>query len=134
MKVPASSITALGTALFRTLWPHARRVYEERKAGRASHKQEIDLLNAEIDKTLNRIRGGQFDSLWQTVINYLGHQIIMPDYLRKPTLIEWISNPAVAEGLKEIARTQVLGITDHQAETEQLLHKTYSGTLARMST
>src|SRR4051794_21271471 len=101
----SSSLSAFAAplmALARAVWPHARRLYKEREAGVAPFAENGDLFERVIDQTLSRIRGGNIDGRWwRRLLDSVEQPFITPEFLRKPSLIEWLSIPRVSECLKD---------------------------------
>ena len=82
-----------------------------------------DLLN----ETLDRIRGGSFDTgWWQRLLDRFGQQYIAPDFLRKPTLQEWLRKEPVANDLKTIATWRIMATAQDEAAPRDRLAQTYS--------
>ena len=88
----AGPLLALGEAI----WPHVRRVREERRAGSMPFGGENDLLEKGLDETLGRLcQGNVDDAWWRNVLDRIEHKYVAPDFLRKPALQEWLADKQV---------------------------------------
>ncbi len=106
---------------------HARQLHAERQAGQAAFPGPTDLVDLILNKTLNRLQGGNIDDTWwSNLLNRLAQQYIAPDFLRTPTLQEWLAEDLVADDLKALATAQIMtGIYDDEG-TRARLSQSYS--------
>ena len=101
------------------------RLRAERGAGWAPASSE--LMDSNLDKTLDRLRGGQIeDSWWRTILNLFGQKYIAPDFLTKPAVQDWLAQGFVGDGLKALAGAIVMGRDGEDAEVREQLAKSYS--------
>ena len=101
------------------------RLRAERGAGWAPLSSE--LMDSNLDKTLDRLRGGQIeDSWWRTILKLFGQKYIAPGFLTKPAVQDWLAQGLVGDGLKALAGAIVMGRDGEDAEVREQLAKSYS--------
>ena len=101
------------------------RLNAERRAGQ--QPVSSDLMERNLDQTLNRLRGGSIDnSWWQDVLVRMGHEYVTPDFLKAPALQEWLAQARVAEDLKVLASAIIMGRDAGDPEVRERLTRTYS--------
>ena len=101
------------------------RLRAERGAGWAPASSE--LMDSNLDKTLDRLRGGQIeDSWWRTILKLFGQKYIAPGFLTKPAVQDWLAQGLVGDGLKALAGAIVMGGDGEDAEVREQLAKSYS--------
>jgi hypothetical protein len=106
---------------------HVRRVYQERQAGQMPFHGGNDLLERGLDETLDRLRGGNVDDAWwRNLLARIGHQFVVPDFLRKPALQEWLGDEQVQTDVKALARARILGANTDDLEARLRIRRAYS--------
>ena len=101
------------------------RLTAERKAGQATVRS--DLLDSNLDRTLDRLRGGSIDDAWwQSVLHQLGQQYIAPEFLKTPAVQKWLAQVRVAEDLKALARAIIMGADGEDSQVRERLAQSYS--------
>ena len=101
------------------------RLNAERKAGRTPVSS--DLLDSNLDQTLDRLRGGSIDdSWWQNILNRVGQEYIAPEFLKTPALQEWLAQARTAEDLKALARAIIMGVDGEDSQIRERLAQSYS--------
>ena len=101
------------------------RLNAERKAGRATVRS--DLLDSNLDRTLDRLHGGSIDDAWwQSVLHQLGQQYIAPEFLKTPAVQKWLAQVRVAEDLKALARAIIMGADGEDSQVRERLAQSYS--------
>ena len=123
-----STLSALSLAL-RPLVSAAAKALRRLRAERAAVEVRArpDLMDSNLDQTLDRLRGGNIDdSWWQSILNWLGREYIAPDFLKTPALQEWLAQAHVAEDLKALARAIIMGGDGEDAQVRERLAQSYS--------
>ena len=127
MPDPTISIVApLLRAASKPVFKHALRLYKERQAGQGvANSKSIDVT---LNETLERLQGGSIDdSWWRKVWLQYNQAYIAPDFLKQPSLQEWLADEQVAEDLKSLAKEKILmGETGNNPETHSRLAESYS--------
>ncbi len=119
----AGPLLTLGDAL----WPHVRRVREERRAGNMPFGGENDLLEKGFDQTLGRLcQGNVDDAWWRSILDRIEHKYVAPDFLRKPALQEWLADKQVQADFKALARARVMGDEVDDQEVLGRLRRAYA--------
>ena len=109
---PLSTVARPLISVARALWPHLRRMYQERQAGQMPFSVDTDVLEHGVDETLDRLcRGNIDDTWWHNLLNRIGHQVVAPDFLRMPALQEWLANGQVQSDFKALACQRIMGPT-----------------------
>ena len=86
-----------------------------------------NLMESNLDLTLDRLRGGSIDdSWWRNVLDRMGHEYVTPDFLKTPALQEWLAQARVAEDLKALASAVIMGEDASDPEIREHLADTYS--------
>ncbi len=81
-------------------------------------------MERNLDETLERLRGGSIEnSWWRSVLNRFGQEYIAPDFLKNPSLQEWLADQRVSDDLKELAKETVAGGTSDDTEIRDRLIK-----------
>ena len=106
----------------RTLAPLVKQLRAERQAGADSANVKTALLDAPFEETLNRLQNIEsHDSWWAELLQRAEAAYVRPDYLAKPSVREWLSEIAVQDDLKTLARAALLpGSVDHATITTRL--------------
>lgn len=124
-----SELAALAESLAsmaQAVWPHARRLYRERQAGKMPLVNRDDLLEQGLNETFARLSRGQIDDVWwRGLLNRIGHSLITPEFLRNPALQEWLVDPQVQSDFKALARARVMGADADDEQTLTRLQHTY---------
>ena len=103
----------------------ASRLRDERKAGK--NPVVLDLLESNLDETLDRIKGGNIDdSWWRITLDKVNHKYITPKFLQKPALQEWLNNKVVARDLKTLAKSALLNEINDVEQVRARLIQSYS--------
>ena len=106
---------------------HIRRLHAERRAGQMSLSQPSPIVDELLNRTLDRVRGGNIDSgWWQTLLDRFGQRYVAPDILRKPALQEWLAEESVADDLKAIATVRIMSTAEEEAALRDRLAQSYS--------
>ena len=86
MSDPTLSALAIPLKLFvKAAFPRARQLHAERQAGQASFQGPADFMNLLLNKTLDRLQGGNIDDAWWSSLLYrLGQKYIVPEFLKNP--------------------------------------------------
>ena len=121
----ASLLRPVAQAAFKYAAKYASRLYAERKAGREPINSL--LMESTLDQTLDRLRGGKIDdSWWRKILDQLGHQYIVPDFLNSPVLQGWLTDPQVADDLKVLAKALIMGGAGSDTEIHTRLVQSYT--------
>lgn len=125
----APELAALAESLAsvaKAVWPHARRLYRERQAGKMPLANHDDLLEQGLNETFARLSRGQVDDAWwRRLLNHIGHSLIAPEFLRRPALQEWLADPQVQSDFKALARARVMGADGDDEQTLTRLRQAY---------
>ena len=101
------------------------RLNAERRAGRVSVSSH--LMESNLDRTLGRLRGGSIDdSWWRNVLDRMAQEYVTPDFLKAPALQKWLAQARVAEDLKALATTIIMGGNGEDSEVRERLAQSYS--------
>ena len=120
-----SALAAPLRSVAKAAFTQVSRLHAERQAGRESTNSP--LMESNLDQTLDRLRGGKVeDSWWRRTLDRLGHQYIAPDFLTNPALREWLADTHVADDLKVLAKTLIMGGPDSDLEIRGRLAHSYS--------
>jgi len=110
------------TAIGRVLMPHLKRLHAERAAGAAGGAAtvalrldlldaELDktLVDAELDKTLGRLENiDGHEEWWRGLLQAIQTAYIRPEFLSKPSVREWLAEAGVRWDFKAVARALLL--------------------------
>ena len=103
------------------------RLRAERRAGKDPFKLDVNQMEGIINQSLSRLQTGKCtDSWWQDITNSIGKKIVIPEYLNKPAVQEWLSDEQVAKYLKKNAMARIMGEVDANLENASLLAERYS--------
>ena len=120
-----SALAAPLRSVARAAFNHVSRLHAERRAGQEPANSL--LMESILDQTLDRLRGGKIeDSWWRKILDRLGHQYIAPDFLTNPALQEWLTDTHVADDLKVLAKTLIMGGPRGDPEIRGRLAHSYS--------
>ena len=90
-----------------------RRLRAERRAADDGSGGPVDLMRGLLLETLRRLQGGHVDDAWwHEILDRVGQKYVAPDFLKMPTLQEWLHIEAVEEGVVAMAKAYVMGTTD----------------------
>jgi hypothetical protein len=118
----ASQLVAVG----RSLYPLVKQLRDERNAANSATIQ-TELLDGVLDQTLGRLQNiSAHDSWWRGLLQKAEAQYVRPEYLEKPAIQEWLSQVEVQDGLKVLARAQLLSGSVDEAFTKQRLADRYA--------
>ena len=122
--IPFSAFRPVVQAVHRTVV----RLHAERSAGANPWRTNDDLLTKTLRETLDRLTADQLDqNWWEGIWNAIGHEIVAPAALRKPTVQSWLRKGGVEQGLLDLAATKVMQTTfDAEQETKDRLSDAYS--------
>ena len=103
------------------------RLRAERRAGKDPFKLDVNQMEGIFDQSLSRLQTGKYtDSWWQGITNSIGQKIVIPEYLNKPAVQEWLSDEQVAKYLKKKAMARIMGDGDDNSEIASFLAERYS--------
>lgn len=120
-----SGSAAVLRPIARAALAYASRLRAERAAGQSSVRSQ--LLEGNLNETLARLQGGRIEySWWSNVLARIGQEYIAPDFLRKPSLQEWLGDEDIAEHLKAFATDIIMAGTGLDAERRIRLTESYS--------
>ena len=124
------SLSALASPLqpfVAEVFRHAHRLSAERQAGQVPLTQPSSIMDESLNGTLNRVRGGGIDSgWWESLLARIGQQYIVPDFLTKPVLLEWLHDDSVENDLKTIAAWRIMETAEDEAALRDRLAQHYS--------
>ena len=125
MSDPVSSTLLLAVkAIAPRFLAHARRLNAERRAG--ANPETTDLMEVNLDETLNRLRKGDVDeSWWKNILNRIEHPYVAPDFLSNPVVQTWLAEDVVSSDLKSLAKNLVLGGNGFDASTLDRLRTSF---------
>src|SRR6516225_5583407 len=93
----------------KALAPFMKQLRAERKAGGDSPNVNTALLDSGLEETLNRLQDIEVHSSWlHEVLQRIETAYVRPEYLAKPSVRDWLSQTAVREDLKALARANLL--------------------------
>lgn len=122
-RLAASILTTLPGAV----WPRARRLYAERRAGKTVRFTGSDLIDEILDDSLARLSKGYIqEEWWNELLQKIEHPIITPEFLRHPYVQNWLSRSQVQADLKILAREKILGEEAENQECQRRLRESYS--------
>jgi len=109
----------------RALTPLVKQLRAERQAGTDSANLKTSLLDAPLEETLNRLEDVEsHDSWWRELLQRVESAYVRPDYLAKPSIRDWLSEAAVRDNRKTLARLTLLpGSADQNAITARLAER-----------
>ncbi len=105
----------------RSVWPWARQVYGERRAGQAP-LTSTDLLDEILDVGLAHITrvGGVDETWWRKLLDRMEHPFAAPDFIQIPAVQDWLCDAQVGADIKAIAKARILG---NQVEDPTILER-----------
>ena len=113
---------------------HIRRLSSERQAGQILGEQSIDQMESILDDTMDRLRGENIDdSWWKKILNKIHQSYIAPDFLLESELQEWLNEDRVANDLKALAKTRIMGGRQNDSELRTRLVQSYSDRTGEVS-
>ncbi len=84
-------------------------------------------MNLLFNKILERLQGGNIDDAWwSSLLHRLGQKYIAPEFLKKPTLQEWLAEDHVADDLKVLATALIMNSASNDASTRARIAQSYS--------
>jgi hypothetical protein len=104
------------------------RLSRERQAGRRLFQShEGELIDAEFDKTLARLRGEEVEDSWLSQIQTsIEHPLITPELLREQDIRDWLAGDQVRCDLKALASARLLGVVEDDNYVKQRLIQAHS--------
>ena len=107
------------------LAPFIQQLRAERRAGGDSARLNTALLDGLLEETLSRLQDIEVhDSWWRELLQQAQCAYVRPDYLAKPSVREWLTEAAVRDDLKALARAELLaGSEDSPAITARLAER-----------
>jgi len=119
------SVSVAGT-LFKNAKGEIRRLYRERQAGNELRQPET-VLDTELKKTIRRLRMKPIEEVWwKNILNSIGNQYIAPDFLKKPSIQEWLSDTQNESDLFFLAKDIVMGGEVYLPDCKDRLALSYS--------
>ena len=116
----------------RAAFAHVSRLRAERQAAQSSVRSR--LLQENLNDTLSRLRGPTLDvPWWSNILRQLGQEYITPDFLKKPSLREWLGDEEVAKDVKKLATDILMGASGHDTQSRSRLVKSYSDHTGELS-
>jgi hypothetical protein len=117
-----ATVKAFVVSLGSQLVSPAKRLWAERAAGRSDRAPDRRLLRSELETTLNRLAGFQrYDSWWRDALLVLGHALVTPEFLKSPSLQDWLAQADVRDDLVRLAERRALGEgSDDEAQIARL--------------
>lgn len=112
--------------------PGAKRLRDERRAGRDPNDVSPDVSDGVFEPTLVRLRSQDLnEEFFHTIFQLTGGILVRPEQLQHPSIRSWLAEEDVAANLKTIARLQMSGAQSESFELEwKQLQDSYSGYLA----
>jgi hypothetical protein len=111
----------------KALAPFVKQLRAERKAGTDSPNVNTALLDSGLEETLNRLQNVEVHSSWlHEVSQRIETAYVRPEYLAKPSVRDWLSETAVRDDLKALARANLLPGSVDQAPIKARLAERYS--------
>ena len=122
MEALVSTLSKPLVAIGKALAPVVKQLHAERQAGADSAMVKTALLDAPLEDTLTRLQNiTAHGSWWRDLLQRAESAYVRPDYLEKPSIREWLSEPGVREDLKTLARARLVpGEDDEDAITARL--------------
>ena len=109
------------------VFSYRRHLSAERQAGQVPLTEPSSIMDEYLNETLDRIRGGGIDSgWWKGLLDRIGQQYIVPDFLIKPALLEWLHDDSVANDLKTIAAWRIMETAEDEDALRDRLAQSYS--------
>ena len=106
---------------------HIRRLFSERQAGQTPNEQPADQMERILDNTMDILRGGNIDdSWWKNILNKIHQSYISPEFLQEPELQDWLNEAGVANDLKSLAKTRIIGGRQDESVILARLAQSYS--------
>ena len=122
-----SALASLLRPVVAKVFSYRRHLSAERQAGQVPLTEPSSIMDESLNETLDRIRGGGIDSgWWKSLLDRIGQQYIVPDFLIKPALLEWLHDDSVANDLKTIAAWRIMETAEDEAALRDRLAQSYS--------
>ena len=104
------------------------RLRAERSAAHEPYQLQPDLLNQQLQETLDRLRGGSVDApWWRHLLSEIEQSYVAPEFFNTLSVQSWLGEKDVQEGLFSLARASlVVQLRDDEAETRKCLSESYS--------
>lgn len=124
------SLTALSKPLIsigKAVAPIIKRLHAEHQAGADNASIRTNLLDASLEETLGRLQDIEaHDAWWRDLLQRAASQYVRPEYLEKPAIREWLSEPAVRADLKALARAQLVPGSNEDAAVAARVAERYA--------
>lgn len=116
------------TAFAQLAFPRAKRLYAERTAALGEVEFQPRLLRKQVDDVLERLSGHAFDQgWWSGVCAAVGHQVVVPDFFRKPAIQSWLKDPDVRRGFRALVGATLSEMAEPEtADTVSMLLERYA--------
>ena len=122
-----SALASLLRPVVAKVFSYRRHLSAERQAGQVPLTEPSSIMDESLNETLDRIRGGGIDSgWWKSLLDRIGQQYIVPDFLIKPALLEWLHDDSIANDLKTIAAWRIMETAEDEAALRDRLAQSYS--------
>lgn len=104
------------------------RLRAERSAAHEPYQIQTDLLDQQLQETLNRLRGGSVDTTWwRYLLSEIEQKYVAPEFFDKLSVQSWLGQADVQEGLFSLTRASLLDhLRNGEAETRKCLSESYS--------
>src|SRR6516164_1196305 len=123
----AKPLMALGSSLAKAVVPHLRQLHAEHQAGRDSTPIQTNFFDTSLEATLNRLQQIEAnDAWWRELYQRAAIAYVSPDYLAKPSIREWLSETAVRDDLKALARGKFLPLPPDETSIRGRLADRYA--------
>ena len=104
----------------------AVRLRAERVAANESSDSVVSFLDASLDETLDRLRGGKVDDTWWRRLLAVAEQTyVAPGWLTEARVQEWLSTEAARWGTHAIAKARIMGT--RSADEERIRGRLIAG-------
>ena len=109
------------------LAPFVQQLRAERRAGEDSARVNPALLDGLFEETLNRLQDiKSHDSWWRELLQRAQSAYVRPEYIAKPSIREWLTEAAVRDDLKALARAELLPESEDSAAIRARLAERYA--------
>ena len=100
----------------------------ERSAAHEPYPIQTDLLNQQLQETLDRLRGGSVDApWWRYLLSEIEQAYVAPEFFDTLSVQSWLGEKDVQEGLFSLTRASLMDqLLDGEAETRACLSAIYS--------
>ena len=103
------------------------RLQAERSAAHEPRQIQTDLLNQQLRKTLDRLRGGSVDaSWWHRLLSGIEQAYVEPEFFKVSSVQSWLGEADVEEGLFLLTRANLMEPPADNPEIRGRLSESYS--------